>query len=101
MSIPIEFLVKSKISAIVKIENLKDRKAYLFITDDAVSSYKTERFKLDMGSHENGLLQKEYEEIGLESFSIDILRKIEDGENAESILKKEKEKLLEAGFTLY
>ncbi|MBQ0071099.1 MAG: hypothetical protein KBS81_04480, partial [Spirochaetales bacterium] len=72
MSIPKEFLRSDKIRGIVIIRNLKTDEVFLMKTEDAVKSYKDERFKLDLMMHPNKSLQKAYTDLGLELFTIEI-----------------------------
>ena len=79
--IPSEFLRKDKIKAIVKIQNLKTDEIYLLKSNDAVKSFKDERFKLDLGMHESSSLQKAYTDLGLELFVIEIDKEVYADEN--------------------
>lgn len=101
MSIPKEFLREDKIRAVCVIKNLKTDEIYLYKTEDAVKSYSDERFKLDLGMHENERLQKAYSALGLELFIIEIDREAKDEEDLSLLLEERKRDYLEMGKTLY
>ncbi len=101
MSIPSEFLRNEKIRAIVKITNLKTDEIYLLKSEDAVKSYKDERFKLDLSIHPSKALQKAYTELGLELFLIEIDKEIAKDEDLDDALKSRKAFYLEKGYRLY
>ncbi len=101
MSIPKEFLRLDKIRAICSIRNLKTDEVYLYKTEDAVKSYSDERFRLDLGIHENRRLQSEYTSLGLELFVIDIDREAEKEEDLDALLEKRKEEYISSGKKLY
>ncbi len=101
MSIPKEFLRLDKIRAVVSIRNLKSDKYYLYTSTDSVKSYSDERFKLDLGTHPNLALQKEYSSLGLELFVIEIDKEAKDGENLEQLLEERKSFYRTSGKKLY
>ena len=59
------------------------------------------RFDLDLGNFSNKALQDEYEEQGLEIYSIDALLFAEEKENLETLLQRGKEKLEELAVPFY
>lgn len=81
--VPAEFLRKDKIKAIIKIQNLKTDEIYLLKSNDAIKSFKDERFKLDLGMHESKSLQEAYTALGLELFTIEIDVEAENRDLAE------------------
>ena len=101
MSIPNEFLRRDKIRGIVKIKNLKTDEIYLLKTEDAVKSYKDERFKLDLSIHPCMKLQKAYTDLGLELFLIDIDAEASKDEDLSILLERRKQHYTENGFRLY
>ncbi len=101
MAIPKEFLRNDKIRAVCVIKNLKTDEMYLYKTEDAVKSYSDERFKLDLGMHENKALQRAYTALGLELFVIEIDKEAKEGENLSLLLDERKRDYLEKGKTLY
>ncbi len=101
MSIPKEFLREDKIRAVCIIRNLKTDEIYLYKTEDAVKSYSDERFKLDLGMHENSSLQTAYTSLGLELFTIEIDKEAEKGDNLSLLLEERKNHFLKEGKTLY
>lgn len=101
MSIPKEFLRQDKIRAVCIIRNLKTDESYLYKTEDAVKSYSDERFKLDLGMHQNRALQEAYSSLGLELFIIEIDKEAEAGENLDSLLEERKSFFQKSGKKLY
>ncbi len=101
MSVPSEFLRNEKIRAIVKITNLKTDEIYLLKSEDAVKSYKDERFKLDLSIHPSKALQKAYTELGLELFLIEIDKEADKDEDLDEALESRKAFYLENGYKLY
>lgn len=101
MAIPKEFLRQDKIKAICLIHNLKSDEYYLYKTLDAVSSYKDERFKLDLAIHPCCPLQEAYTSLGLESFIIEIYKEVKEEINLDKELLLAKELFLKEGKRLY
>lgn len=101
MTIPKEFLRQDKIRAICLIKNLKTNEIYLYKTEDAVRSYKDERFKLDLGMHENKALQGSYTSLGLELFTIEIDKEADKLENLDDLLEERKKYHTNNGEKLY
>ncbi len=101
MPIPKEFLRLDKIRAICIIKNLKTDEIYLYKTEDAVKSYKDERFKLDLGMHPSKKLQEAYTALGLELFTIKIEREANENEDLASLLEERKKYYLDKGYSLY
>lgn len=101
MAIPKEFLRQDKIKAICLIHNLKSDEYYLYKTLDAVSSYKEERFKLDLAIHPSFALQEAYTSLGLESFVIEIYKEVKEESDLDKELEIAKELFLKEGKKLY
>ena len=99
--IPLEFLRKDKIRAIVKIHNLKTDEIYLLKSEDAVKSFKDERFKLDLGMHKSASLQKAYTELGLELFTIEIDIEASAEDNLDALLAERTEYYKNNNFNFY
>ena len=101
MAIPKEFLREDKIKAIVIIKNLKTDEIYLYKTDDAVTSYSKERFKLDLGMHPVESLQDAYSSLGLELFTFEIDKEAKEEENLDDLLEERKKYWMEKGSRFY
>ncbi len=101
MPIPSEFLRKEQIRGIIRILNLKTDEIYLLKTEDAIKSYKDERFKLDLGIHNAKELQKAYSELGLELFTIEIDVEADNDTNLDILLEERKAYYHEKGNRLY
>lgn len=99
--IPSEFLRKDKIRAIVKIHNLKTDEIYLLKSEDAVKSFKDERFKLDLGMHQSSSLQKAYSNLGLELFTIEIDKEANSGDDLDSLLEERTNYYKEQNYKFY
>ena len=90
-----------KVRGIISIRNLKTGKLLLEKTDDAVKSFRDERFKLDLGMHQNASLQKEYTSLGLELFSIDLETEADEGEDLDELLEGRRLAYRDDGTELY
>ena len=101
MAIPKEFLREDKIKAIVIIKNLKTDEIYLYKTDDEVTSYSKERFKLDLGMHPVKSLQDAYSSLGLELFTFEIDKEAKEEENLDDLLEERKKYWMEKGSRFY
>ena len=101
MAIPKEFLREDKIKAIVIIKNLKTDEIYLYKTDDAVTSYSKERFKLDLGMHPVKSLQDAYSSLGLELFTFEIDKEAKEEENLDDLLEERKKYWMGKGSRFY
>lgn len=101
MPIPSEFLRKEKIRAILRITNLKTDEIYLLKSEDAIKSYRDERFKLDLGIHSAKELQAAYASLGLELFLIEIDMEAKQDEDLNKLLEERKAYYLEKGNRLY
>ena len=77
-----------KKSGVVEIRNLKTDRIWLFWADDYTTDCAAQRFKLDLGMHECGSLQKDYTEIGLEVFRFDLVEQTTDKNRLEEIKTK-------------
>ncbi|ADY13278.1 hypothetical protein [Sphaerochaeta globosa] len=60
-----------KVRGLIRIKNMQNNKILLVPSEDIASDIQRIRFALDLGTYEHAVLQKEYETIGLELFSID------------------------------
>ncbi|MBN2407290.1 MAG: GIY-YIG nuclease family protein [Elusimicrobia bacterium] len=66
---------------IYKITNLENGKIFIGKGLDLRGKINGARFQLDMGSHMNRMLQKEYAEYGKENFSFEILDRLKPGKD--------------------
>ena len=83
------------------IKNLKTDEIYLYKTDDAVTSYSKERFKLDLGMHPVKSLQDAYSSLGLELFTFEIDKEAKEEENLDDLLEERKKYWMEKGSRFY
>lgn len=91
---------ETKIEAgVYRIKNIKNQKILVESTMN-LKTINGKRFQLEMGSHKNKRLQKEWKEFGQESFVfevLEVLEKKEDGYfDAKEALKKLEEKWIAA-----
>lgn len=63
------------ISGVYKIENLKNHKCYIGSSNNVQRRLQTHKRELDAGSHNNRLLQHEYDKYGASSFTFLIILK--------------------------
>ena len=89
------------VRGIIAIRNLKTNQTYLKETEDAVASFKDERFALDLSMHPSPELQKDYTETGLELFTIELDTEASPTDNLLELLEKRKAELISSGITLY
>ena len=101
MAIPEEYLREGKIRGIVGIRNLKSDEMYLYPSEDAVSSYGKERFRLDLGMHQSKELQEAYSTLGLELFMFEIDMEADEGSDLSALLEERKRYWTEKGRRLY
>lgn len=83
------------------IKNLKTDEIYLYKTDDAVTSYSKERFKLDLGMHPVKSLQDAYSSLGLELFTFEIDKEAKEEENLDDLQEERKKYWMEKGSRFY
>lgn len=86
---------------IVRIFNLQTEKTLLIKSENLTEDIQKIRFSLDMGNFPNQDLQAEYEEQGLEIFTIDPLLIAEKRENLDKLLKQGKKRLEELKVPFY
>lgn len=96
-----EYLIGRKEKGVYAIRNLRSDMTYLGITGDIIRTRADERFALDLGIHPCAQLQEDYTVTGLELFTIDLVKKAEDGQELSALLEKTKKEYLEKGITLY
>lgn len=89
------------VRGIIAIRNLQTGRTLLKTTEDAVASFRNERFRLDLSMHENRTLQEEYTSLGLELFTIELDAEAEAGEDLPALLEKRKAAYEEKGISLY
>ena len=90
-----------KVRGILIIKNLKTGRSFLKKTEDAVKSFKDERFHLDLSMHESEELQSEYSSLGLELFTIELDTEAGPYDNLDALLEKRQQELLDNGVSLY
>ncbi|MFA7672443.1 MAG: GIY-YIG nuclease family protein [Clostridia bacterium] len=95
---------------VIIIKSEKSRKCYLEATRNIKGAINKSQFTLDMGSHINKELQKDWNELGASSFKIMILEKLDYDENKQDHDYREElailrlmciEKLSEEGILVY
>ena len=86
---------------IVRIFNLHTEKTLLLKSENLTEDIQKIRFDLDLGNFPNKELQEEYEERGLEIYTIDPLLIAEPRENLDKLLLQGKSKLEELGISFY
>ncbi|HKL56950.1 MAG TPA: hypothetical protein VJ854_01015 [Sphaerochaeta sp.] len=86
---------------IIRIHNLQTDKSLLVKSENLTQDIQKIRFALDMGNFPNKELQAEYEEQGLEIYTIDPLLFAEKRENLDKLLLQGLEKLEELAIPIY
>ena len=86
---------------IIRIHNLQTDKTLLLKSENLTQDIQKIRFDLDLGKFPNKELQTEYEEQGLEIYTIEALLIAEKKENLDRLLKQGKEKLEELAVPFY
>ena len=95
------FFHKDATRGILRIRNLLTGRCYLTKSEDFVKSLKEIRFSLDLGFFENDELQKDYEETGLELFSIESVFVAENGEDLDVLLAEYRTRYIDEEIPLY
>ena len=90
-----------KVRGIIAIRNLKTGRTLLETTEDAVTSFRSERFALDLSMHPVESLQKEYSSLGLELFTIELDTEADEDTDLGALLRKRREELEAEGISLY
>jgi hypothetical protein len=86
---------------IIRIYNLQTEKTLLLKSENLTEDIQKIRFALDLGNFPNKELQDEYEEHGLEIYTIDPLLIAEKRESLDRLLQQGKEKLEELNIPFY
>lgn len=93
-----QFKETKSLAGVYQIKNIKNQKILVTSTMN-VRTINGKQFQLKMGSHENKLLQKEWNEYGEEAFVFEVLEELKEKEdpyfNAKDALKKLEEKWLD------
>ena len=89
------------VRGIIAIRNLKTGRTFLEKTEDAVASFKAERFSLDLSMHPAEELQREYTSLGLELFTIELDAEAASGEDLDDLLARRKKEYEAEGISLY
>lgn len=90
-----------KVRGIIAVRNLKTGRTLLETTEDAVSSFRSERFALDLSMHPVKSLQEEYSSLGLELFTIELDTEADGEADLEALLRKRREEMEAEGISLY
>ncbi len=96
-----DYLIGRKEAGVYAVRNLRTDMTYLGTTEDIIKTRADERFSLDLGIHPCARLQEDYSKTGLELFTIDLVRKKEDGQDLSALLEMTKKEYLDKGITLY
>jgi len=86
---------------IIRIFNLQTEKSLLLTSENLTEDIRKIRFDLDLGNFPNKELQDEYEQQGLEIYTIDPLLIAEKKENLDRLLQQGKERLEELEVLFY
>jgi len=86
---------------IIRIFNLQTEKSLLLTSENLTEDIQKIRFDLDLGNFPNKELQDEYEQQGLEIYTIDPLLIAEKKENLDRLLRQGKERLEELEVLFY
>ncbi|HKM06051.1 MAG TPA: hypothetical protein VJ869_03590 [Sphaerochaeta sp.] len=89
------------IKGIIRIHNLHTEKTLLLKSENITQDIQKIRFALDLGNFTNKELQNEYEEQGLEIYTIEPLLIAGDKENLDKLLQQGSEKLMELHIPFY
>ena len=89
------------VRGIIAVKNLKNNRIYLEKTEDAIASFKKERFNLDLSMHPARELQEDYTALGLELFTIELEREANQNEDLDSLLQECKDYYIAKGCKLY
>lgn len=83
---------KSQIG-VFQIRNKTNNKVFIESSLDLVAIWNRLRFQLNLGSHPNTALQKDWNELGEENFAYEILSEIKQEEGVQMDYRKEIKKL--------
>lgn len=83
---------KSQIG-VFQIRNKINNKVFIESSVDLVAIWNRLRFQLNMGSHPNVALQKDWKELGEENFAYEILSEIQQEDGVQVDYRKEAKKL--------
>lgn len=86
---------------IIRIFNLQTEKTLLLKSENLTKDIQKIRFDLDLGYFPNRELQEEYEEHGLEIYTIDPLLIAENNEDLDKLLQQGEQKLEELDIPFY
>lgn len=96
-----DYYIGKSARGVYRIYNLKTDRSFFGITEDIIKTRAEERFKLDLGMHRCAELQKDYSEIGLELFVIDMAREAREGEALPALLDEVIKEATASGLSLY
>ena len=89
------------VRGIIAVRNLKTGNIFLKKTEDAVKSFRDERFRLDLSMHESEELQREYSSLGLELFTIELDAEADENDDLDLLLEERKKHYKAEGVRLY
>ena len=95
------FARPDKVRGIIAIRNLRSGKVLLEKTEDAVKSFRDERFRLDLGIHTSRELQEDYASTGLELFTIELEEECGEDVDLDDLLQRVEERYRKEGDLLY
>lgn len=82
-------------AGVYQIKNIVNEKVFIDVTPD-LKSLNGKTFTLHMGTHNNKLLQKEWNEYGQQAFVVEALEVLKPNDNQYVVLKDELKKLKES-----
>ncbi len=86
---------------LIMIRNLHTARTHLVVSEDIARDIPKIRFQLDLGNYPNQELQEEYDQTGLELYSIDAFLFSDDTEDLSVLLVKKEQELIKQGILLY
>ena len=78
---------------VFQIRNLTNGKVFIGSSLDLVASWNSQRFQLNAGLHQNGKLQKDWNEMGAENFIYEVVSELHQDDNAVVNYNREIKKL--------
>ncbi len=92
-----EFMNLKTYMGVIQIKNNKNGKVYIMTTPNLKNQWLTVKAQLDMGTHANATLQKEWKKMGEDVFSYEVLeeKEVEETTDRKWELKQLEKKWLE------
>lgn len=88
-----EYKLKKFRIGVFQIRNKVNNKIFIESSTDLLAIWNRQKFQLNMGSHHNSELQKDWIEFGKDKFKYEILEEIEQKEGASINYRKEVKEL--------